>query len=128
MEKNIDIKLRINNLELRKASYLGDEPIIPNYEIVKWEPNSRYGQQRKYIKDGDYYIPKNSSNYRIHKKNCFKHPECCYSIALFTKDKDGYYELSFVGDRPINLNEEEITIFWKIISMGYNILNKIELC
>lgn len=125
--ENLYIKLRINNLELRKATYLGDGPVIPNYEIVKWEPNTRYKQQRKYIKDGDYYRPKNSNNCRIH-KSCFKHPEYCYSIALFVRDKEGYYELSFVGDRPINLEEEDVTIFWKIISMGYNILNKIEPC
>lgn len=122
----MEVKIRIGNLELRKASYLCKEPEVPAYHIDKWVPNEHYKQERKYIKDGDYYRPKNCSlNYKIH-KNCFKNPESCYSIASFDRDKEGFYELHFIGDRPLFLlNKEEKEIFWKLMSIGDNILNKI---
>lgn len=120
----MEIRFRLGNLELRKASYICEEPKHPSYHINKWEPNKHYKQERKYIKDGEFYRPKNSEyNYRIH-KNCFKNPETCYSIASFDRDKEGFYELRFICDRPLNLNEEEKEIFWKLISIGDDILNK----
>ena len=119
----MEIKIRLGNLELRKASYICKEPEHPSYHIDKWVPNEHYKQERKYIKDGDYYRPKDDSlHYRIH-KNCFKHPETCYSIASFDRDKEGFYELHFIGDRPLNITKEEKEIFWKLISIGNDILN-----
>lgn len=119
----MEIKIRLGNLELRKASYICKEPEHPSYHIYKWVPNEHYKQERKYIKDGDFYRPKNGSlNYRIH-KNCFKHPETCYSIASFDRDKEGFYELHFIGDRPFNLSTEERNLFWKLISIGNDIFN-----
>lgn len=121
----MEIKIRIGNLELRKAvNIFNKEPEHPSYHIDKWESNPYYKQERKYIKDGDFYKPKNCEySYRIH-KNCFKNPESCYSIAYFNWDKEGFYELRFVGDRPIKLNKEERELFWKLISIGDDILNK----
>ena len=120
----MEIKVKLGNLELRKAVYISDKvPEHPSYHINKWVPNERYKQERKYIKDGDYYRPKNGSiNCKIH-KNCFKNPEYCYSIASFDWDKEGFYELRFIGERPFNLEEEEKEIFWELISIGNNILN-----
>ena len=65
-----------------------------------------------------------SCKIRYH-KNCFKHKESCYIIASFTRDKKGYYELSFIGDRPLNLNEEEVKTFWKLVKYGYRELNRL---
>ena len=120
----MEVKIRIGNLELRKASYLGKEPKVPAYHINKWVPNEHYKQQRKYIKDGDFYKPKNSEfQYRIH-KNCFKNPESCYSIATFCYDeKEEYYEFSYIGNRPLSLNDEEFNNFQKLIKIGFTILN-----
>jgi hypothetical protein len=39
-------------------------------------------------------------------------------------DKEGFYELHFIGDRPLNITKEEKEIFWKLISIGDDILNK----
>ena len=123
----MEIKIRLGNLELRKAVYISDKvPEHPSYHIDKWVPNVHYKQERKYIKDGDYYRPKDGSlHYRVH-KSCFKSPETCYSIASFDWDKEEFYELHFVGDRPFNLNKEEKEVFWKLISIGNYILNKID--
>ena len=119
----MEIKIRLGNLELRKAVYISDKvPEHPSYHIDKWEPNPRYKQERKYIKEGDYYKPKDTHHYRIH-KSCFKNPETCYSIASFDWDKEEFYELHFVGDRPFNLNKEEKEVFWKLMSIGNDILN-----
>jgi hypothetical protein len=118
----MQIKIRLGNLELRKAVYICKEPKYPSYHIDKWEPNKYYKQEREYIKDGDYYRPKDSYKYRIH-KNCFKNPETCYSVASFHRDKEGFYELRFICDRPLNLSKEEREIFWKLVSIGNDILN-----
>jgi hypothetical protein len=121
----MEIKVRLGNLELRKAVCIGNkEPEYPSYHIDKWGPNPHYKQERKYIKDGDYYRPKDSHNCRIH-KNCFKNPETCYSIASFDRDKEGFYEINFIGARPFDLNKEEREIFWKLMSIGNIILNNI---
>ena len=120
----MEVKIRIGNLELRKASYLCEEPEVPAYHIDKWVPNVHYKQQRKYIKDGDYYRPKNSEyQYRIH-KNCFKNPESCYSIAEFEyNEKEGCYEFKFIDNRPLELNVDEQAILFKLIRLGFSILN-----
>ena len=120
----MEVKIRIGNLELRKASYLCEEPEVPAYHIDKWVPNEHYKQQRKYIKDGDYYKPKNSNyHYRIH-KNCFKHPECCYSIASFDyNEKNGCYKFKFIDNRHSELSTDELITLFKLIKLGFNILN-----
>ena len=119
----MEIKIRIGNLELRKASYLCKEPEVPAYNIDKWEPNIYYKKYNKYKKDGDYYTPKDTPYIRIH-KNCFKNPETCYSIASFEYNtKEGYYEFEFVGDRPLKLNKEELDNFWRLVKIGFTILN-----
>ena len=44
----------------------------------------------------------------------------CFTIASFTYDKDGYPELHYCGDRPLDLDSNELTIFHKLIKEGYN--------
>lgn len=117
---------RIGNLMFRKATYLGEEPEFPSWHIDLFYPNPQYNKEKEYIKEGDYYIEKKETFYPIrYHKSCFKHKESCYSIASFKRDKEGYYELEFIEDRPLNLNEEEIKVFWELVKYGYQELNKL---
>ena len=84
---------RIGNLMFRKATYLGEEPEFPNWHIDFFYPNPYYGK------------------------------ESCYSIASFRRDGEGFYELSFIGDRPLGLNEKDMKDFWELVKYGYHKLN-----
>lgn len=117
--------LRIKNLQFRKATYLGEEPKHPSYHIDKWVPNRYYKKEDEYIKEGNYYTYADPlyRNCRIH-KDCFKNPEVCYGIAAFVyDDHEGFYELQFIGDRPLELDESERNTFWSLIEYGYKQLN-----
>ena len=117
---------RIGNLMFRQATYLGQQPEFSNWHIDFFYPNSYYGKENKYIKEGDYYIKdKSSSYYRIH-KDCFKHKESCYSIATFIRDEEEFYKFSFIGARPLSLNKEELKNFWEVVKYGYKELNKLK--
>ena len=41
----------------------------------------------------------------------------CYTVAIFYFDSDGYPELRFVGDRPLQL--ENFDIFMTLVRQGY---------
>lgn len=94
---------RIGNLMFRKATYLGEEPEFPSWHIDFFYPNPCYG----------------------YNKNTFVHKESCYAIAHFTRDNEGYYELGFIGDRPLSLNEQDIKDFWELVRYGNEELNKL---
>lgn len=118
---------RIGNLEIRPASYLLPKdkwPKNPSYHIDYWYPNAYYGRESEFEKDGDwYYYPKHHSC-RVH-KDCFKHEQSCFSIASFSYDEhEGFYELHFIGDRPLQLTKEEREAFWELIKYGNIELNK----
>lgn len=121
--------MRIGNLEFRKSSYLGTPPEHIGYSICKWEPNRYYGREPEFIKEGDYYHPKNE-DYKfinIH-KDCFKSPETSYVIAIWDwNNHEECYDLVFCGDRPIkNLTDEEWLIFRKLLDKGFEQLNNID--
>lgn len=120
------INQRINNLELRESSYLFEKPEHPSWEICMWEPNLYYGNEDKFIKDGDYYRHPDEtySFFRIH-KSCFKNPESCFTIASFVYDaNENFYELHFCGDRPIrHYSNYNIEDFCKLIEYGNSVLN-----
>lgn len=117
---------RIGNLMFRKAIYLGNEPDIPDWDIDYYYPNIYYGKEKDFIKDDrspDFYLYPNSHNARIH-KDCFKHKEACFTIACFVYDKhEGFYNVKFIGDRPMNLTEEEWMTFRKLLKYGNEVLN-----
>lgn len=118
--------LRIGNVCFRKATYLGNEPEFPSWHIDFFYPNPYYGKENEYKKDGDYYIKVNVAHpINIH-KNCFKHKETCYAIASFIRDKEGYYELSFIGDRPLNLSKTDFDDFMKLVRYGNKKLNELK--
>lgn len=122
------INKRIGALQLRKASYLGEEPEHPSYHIDKWEPNTYYGNEDKFVDMGDYYTYPDNRYIDIRiSKSCFKHPENSYAVASFDyDDHEEAYELRFVSDRPVYLTHDEKDIFWDLVEMGYKDLNKHE--
>lgn len=112
---------RIGILEFKKASYLSSEPSFVSYDIVKYYPNPYYDKEKDYIKlNHEYYCyPKNTSH-RIH-KDLFKNKELCAVIATFKYDnKEGNYNLEFIGDRPLECNWND---FRELIDYGYKQLN-----
>lgn len=119
---------RIDNLEFRKATYLGDEPKNPSYSIDMWCANQYYGHDNEYPEhqlDNSYRTDPKYPFHRIH-KSCFKHPEYCFTIASFNYDShENFYELHFCGDRPIEyLNTpEKREIFWELVKYGDSKLN-----
>ena len=121
---NIESK-RLGNLMFGKATYLGEEPEFPSWHIDFFYPNPCYGKESEYIKEGDYYKDARKPFPVRYHKDCFKHKESCYSIASFIRDREGFYELSFIGDRPLNLNEEDIEDFWELVRYGNEKLNKL---
>ena len=121
-------KQRKGNLAFRTSSYLLPREKWPEhlgYDIIKYYPNSCYGKESEYEKEGEWYTdPK--YNFRIH-EDCFKSKESCYVIAHFSyDDHEGYYDFEFVGDRPLKLTEEERKIFWEFVDYGFCILNNLD--
>lgn len=117
---------RIGNLEFRKATYLLPDNKLPehiSYHIDYWCPNAYYGKESDFIKEGDWYVYPDNPYHRVH-RDCFKHPQSCFAIASFDWDKEGYYELHFIGDRPLEITKEEREAFWKLLEYGYKQLNK----
>ena len=123
--------MRIENLEFKEATYLlpkEEWPEHPSWEIVYWHPNEYYNRKDEFKTDDNYwYQYKNVQEWNVHfriHKDCFKHPEICYSIATFEYDEnESFYELKFVGDRPLSLDSYERAIFWKLIEYGNKKLN-----
>ena len=122
---------RIGDLEFRPSSYLLPKdkwPKNPSYDIALWYPNNYYGRDNEFPEDpldNSFRTDPKYSNYRIH-KSCFKHPETCFTIASFDYDEhEGFYELHFCLDRPIEyLNTvEKRDAFWELLYYGNEQLN-----
>ena len=45
--------------------------------------------------------------------------EFCFTVAIFEYDKDGYPELTFCGNRPLELTPEEFEKFMILVRDGY---------
>ena len=45
--------------------------------------------------------------------------EFCYTVAIFEYDMDGYPELTFCGNRPLELTPEEFEKFMILVRDGY---------
>lgn len=86
------INYRIGNLELVLRS-INENTYCLKQEIIKWKEETA-----------------NSDNER---------KEYCYSVAQFTYDGDGYPELKYVGNRPIELTPAEQLIFMELVKEGY---------
>ena len=87
-------------------------------------PNCYYGHEDDFIKvDDNWYRDPNFTWHKLH-KSCFNHPETCYTIASFEYNKhEGIYEFMWIGERPLDLTEQEEKDFKKLIIYGFNKLN-----
>ncbi len=81
--------MRRNNIELQKP--VGESKI---FTIIKHQPNSLYGRENDYVKDGEWYV----GEFCRYHENCFTKPESHYVIAFI---ENGIVD--FVGDRAIEL-------------------------
>lgn len=123
-KKNI-VLMRYGSLEFRKCTYLGQEPDVPGWEIVKYYPNPYFGKEHEYEDHGVFYKPKDNPNHSID-KNIFKHKEMCYSIAMWRwNQRNSEYVFEFVGSRPLDLSDEERSWFWKVYKHGEEQLNSV---
>lgn len=112
---------RINNYEFKVATYLGDIPEHPDYEIVHWCRNIYYYHKDDYIELEDYFTPKDRSlKGRVkYDKSLFEKEEFCYSVVFFTYDNGKYILSSIRADEPDYIDKDIITL----INFGYNYLN-----
>jgi hypothetical protein len=101
------------------------------FEIVKWEPNQYYGKLQEYLDNGwtisfggDFLQRNNTS---ISLSFFTGSPESCFMLASWENmDHDEKSpDLKFVGSRPMDLNEEEQSIFMQIAKAGQQHIEKV---
>ena len=117
--------IRIGDIEFRHAKSLYD---VKYFEIVKWENNPLYQKENtdryKYDEDRKMYRDLNFENTWIDPE-CFKRPECCYTIATFKDDEHNRIsELKFCEDRPMKLDGIEFARFMKVAKLAYEELKE----
>ena len=107
-----------------------DIPKYSFFEIVKWEPNQYYGKLQEYLDNGwtisfggDFLQRNNTS---ISLSFFTGSPESCFMLASWENmDHDEKSpDLKFVGSRPMDLNEEEQSIFMKLAKSGQEHIEK----
>lgn len=119
------MKIRINDFECRKSTYREDE-----YEIVKWEVNQYYGQEKFLIEwegytkqeyaGGDWGL---SNGSHIINSSCFKNPESCYVIAsLKVNRREPDIDMETVGGRLIDLEQDELDMFMRVYRLAYHMI------
>ena len=108
----------------RPTIYLGDTPSFPSWHIDYFYPNTLYGKESEFEKEGDFYVKRTPYPIKFH-KSCFTSKKACFSVATFNRDKERYYELSFIGKRPLNLNKSDFNDFMKLVKYGDKELNKL---
>lgn len=114
---------RIKNLEFKPCTYIGELPKHISFEIVKYYPNSYYGAEANFEKEGEFYLD-GTHSIRVH-KSCFKSKENCYTILIFRYNKhDNDYTAEFVSDRYLDLNDDEWNTLHEILSVVNKYLNK----
>jgi hypothetical protein len=99
-----------------------DIPPFSYFEIVKYQPNSYYGNEDKYEWENDYallFLGEPGGYVRIH-KSCFESPETMYVLASWKNINDDKCspDLQFVGSRPFELSENEQEWFWELARIG----------
>ena len=137
IDKNI--RLRVGNVELRTSLplFVRDkdrklkEPTEENryLEIVHWWPNTKYNKQGEYVRHerengkGYYYTDPNEEFPIRYDESCFMNPETCCSIARYNYDeKEDLYELRFVGNRPLDLEDDDFNDFVEVIRKAKDII------
>ena len=92
------LNYRIENLELRFRDINKDTMSIKQ-EIVKWIDKTHEA------------IDLNG--------NVKQYDSFCFTIAKFDYDSDGYPELRYIGNRPMELTPGEQLIFMELVKEGY---------
>ena len=119
------MKIRINDFECRSSIYREDE-----YEMVKWEINQYYGQEKFLIEwEGYEKVGNDSSNWGLRKgshtinSSCFKNPETCYVIAtLKLNRREPDVDMETVGSRLLDLEPNELTEFMKVYRLAQDMI------
>lgn len=119
------MKVRINNIEARTSQN--------RYEIVKYYLNGYYGFEEAMIKDGyvktvfgdglmDFALTRN--HHTVH-GSCFADKESCIVIAVLDYDEDEQCcDLTTIGPRVLDLNEEERKNFFDVYAIAEKMICK----
>lgn len=119
------MKIRINDFECRSNIYRKDE-----YEMVKWQVNQYYGQEKFLIEwegyerveygDGNWALKRDFHNIN---SSCFKHPETCYVIAtLKLNRREPDVDMETVGSRLLELEPNELSEFMKVYRLAQDMI------
>jgi hypothetical protein len=85
------------------------------FGIEKFQPNPYYGKESEYewVEDEKMYRSKQYKNVWI-SPSCFKNKETAYILASWNNmDHDECTpDLEFTGNRPFQLDDEELKAFW----------------
>lgn len=120
---NLDNLDLLNTLAIEKPTYLDDKEHDNELVIVKYISNYYYNKEPDYIKDGDWYSPKDEYRdcMRVH-KSCFAHPLSKIVIATIIKEKE--VNIKFVLDRPLDLNRDQWMQLKSLLKEAYNELTE----
>ena len=116
------MRIRINNIEFKE--YVSTKKDKPLYEIIKWYPNTYYNKEQEY-RDNGYVDNGNFLKNDFHsiQKSLFNNRESCYVIAFIEKGSESW-DLRSVGERLVELNQEEQNDFFDVYRMGQKKLNQ----
>jgi hypothetical protein len=116
------MNIRINDFGAMMPSYIGELPECASRRlaIVKFQPCNYYGRLEEYLNDGweDHNIWLAKKNQTI-SKNFFNLKETTLVIADIEYDyKNGDTTLTSVGERLLNLTEEEYLNFFEVYKIA----------
>lgn len=112
--------INVKNLEFQPCDYIGKPPKMISYEIVKIQPNPFYKKESEYRKDGEWFYKDN--DIAIH-KSVFENPKSKYTILTFEyDDKDHDYNVGFISNRYMDLNQEEWIALGELLSRANDYL------
>lgn len=119
------MKIRINNIEARTSQN--------RYEIVRYYPNIYYRTEEELIKEGyvktvfgdgliDFALSR--TGHTVH-GSCFENKEFCYVIAVLDYVEDeACCDLTTIGPRVLNLDEEERRDFFDVYALAEKMVRK----
>ena len=119
------MKIRINDFECRSSIYREDE-----YEMVKWQVNQYYGQEKFLIEwEGYEKVEYEGGNWALKRdfhsinSSCFKNPETCYVIAtLKLNRREPDVDMETVGSRLLELEPNELNVFMKVYRLAQDMI------
>ena len=119
------MNIRIDNIECRSTIYKERE-----YEIVKWEINQYYGQEKFLVEwEGYEKIENEDGNWGLSKdfhtinSSCFKNPEVCYVIAwLKPNRREPDVNMETVGSRMLELEQSELSTFIRVYRIAHELI------